>query len=219
MAFEAIKEMNEGIDLIKEELNFLTDVTGTEIPKTIKEATDRKWELVFNGIEAFANSPAYPGEYQESDARSLITCRQADAILSQYEEKLVSLMCIDTKSLIIRYLTDYFLLAVAIVKGVPELFEEAFSLGQLLGFLIATGYDWGRTWRTFKLAAVFAIIYVVRCARLVVLSYLDAAGRSVLLGNAGLAYDEANRFRDLALSRRLFSGDSPRYARKRMTRR
>lgn len=88
MATTTIEDVEARLDAVRADYE---EVTGTELPATLKEAMAQRWNLVVNGAE-FAFLTAYLPEQQRQDDTRAIPLSKVIRIMQDMEQELVKAM-------------------------------------------------------------------------------------------------------------------------------
>ncbi len=106
---------------VQGELDKYEEITGTQIPSSLKSALDQKWELAFNAVQ-IGLIIEYPEAEQDEDGRRVIKVERALKLIEQFEQDLVRETTQGVFGSLVRQLN-------ACVDFGYAAFETAFTLG------------------------------------------------------------------------------------------
>lgn len=192
------------------------DITQTEIPHSLGEAINRRWELIPNGIEA-AILAHYPLDQQERDSRRVISLGKAIDILTKFENNIVAHNTRGPARLLWDQLTSF-------TRRIVYWLDNAYRLGFIIGETITT-ISFENWWDFIYFPALAeSIISAFKVAWMMftlesIQALIVAAEVTALRSNLVNTFQERNDHGALMLHRAFPQRDGRRYRRRKRTRR
>lgn len=95
----ALTDVEHTLNQLNDQIEVYRQISETDIPKTLKEANDRKWELAVTSIQ-LPFLTHYALEQQDIDSRRVVKLETALRLIEEYEEDLIQEHIRDTNQIL-----------------------------------------------------------------------------------------------------------------------
>jgi hypothetical protein len=155
----ARKEIDKLLKDAEELVGKYTDIIGSHIPATLKQAIEEKWEMTVKHLELDLLTQ-YPKEKQKHDNQLLIRWSDAEELCREFEQKLSDAIFLGPIGIVVQVWIHTVRFSVVLVEIIATVLDTVLVLVQKWGWRAVFTHIWDIIYTTGLFIVVFFLVIV-----------------------------------------------------------